>query len=130
MDIINHIEFPVEDAGRSRIFYEAALAPLELSLVMSFDPDVARSLGARHGFGKNNYPRLWIQEKRGAVMPVHVAFTATDRETVDRFYTAALVAGGVDNGKPGIRGHYHANYYAAYILDPDGHNIEAVCQTG
>ena len=129
MDIINHIEFPVAEAERSRRFYEAVLAPLGLSLVISIDRAGTAHGGARHGFGKSGYPSLWLHEESGAKLPIHVAFTADDRTTVDGFYAAALSNGGTDNGGPGIREHYHANYYAAYVLDPDGNNIEAVCQT-
>lgn len=128
-DIINHIELPVADAERSRRFYEAALAPLGLSLVISIDPSRTSYGGARHGFGKDGYPSLWFHEEGGEKLPVHLAFTAHDRETVKAFHAAALRNGGMDNGGPGIRERYHANYYAAYVLDPDGNNIEAVCQT-
>jgi catechol 2,3-dioxygenase-like lactoylglutathione lyase family enzyme len=129
MSIINHIELPVGDAKASRRFYEAALEPLGLSLVVSIDP--ARTLhgGARHGFGRDGYPSLWFHEETGNRLPVHVAFTASDRKAVDAFYQKALVHGGSDNGAPGVRERYHPNYYAAYVLDPDGNNIEAVCQT-
>ena len=128
-DIINHIEFAVAEAERSRRFYEAVLAPLGLSLVISIDPARTPHGGARHGFGKNGYPSLWVHEATGARRPIHVAFTAEDRETVQAFHAAALANGGTDNGGPGIREHYHPNYYAAYVLHPDGNNIEAVCQT-
>jgi catechol 2,3-dioxygenase-like lactoylglutathione lyase family enzyme len=128
MDIINHIELPVADAEQSREFYEAALAPLGLSLVISIDPTRTSHGGARYGFGRNGYPSLWVHQESGRELPIHVAFTAHERTTVDAFYAAALSHGGTDNGGPGIRERYHANYYAAYVLDPDGNNIEAVCQ--
>ena len=127
-DIINHIEFPVADAARSRRFYEAVMEPLGLSLVISIVPGRTAHGGARHGFGKNGYPSLWVHEEAGAKRPIHVAFTAENRETVRAFHAAALANGGTDNGAPGIRERYHANYFAAYVLDPDGNNIEAVCQ--
>ncbi|TCK19595.1 catechol 2,3-dioxygenase-like lactoylglutathione lyase family enzyme [Ancylobacter aquaticus] len=127
-DIINHIEFPVVDAERARRFYEAVLAPLGLMLVISIDAARAPHGGARHGFGKNGYPSLWVHQQIGAKLPIHLAFTADDRVTVDAFHAAALANGGTDNGAPGIRERYHENYYAAYVLDPDGNNIEAVCQ--
>ncbi len=126
-DIINHIELPVADAERSRQFYEAALAPLGMSLVISIDPSRTSHGGARHGFGKNGYPSLWFHEQGGEKLPIHLAFSADDRETVRAFHAAALRNGGADNGGPGIREQYHADYYAAYALDPDGNNIEAVC---
>jgi catechol 2,3-dioxygenase-like lactoylglutathione lyase family enzyme len=127
-DIINHVEFPVEEAKRSRRFYEAVLAPLGLTLVISIDPARTPHGGARHGFGKNGYPSLWIHQKSGERLSIHLAFTADDRATVDAFHAAALAHGGTDNGAPGIRERYHDHYYAAYVLDPDGNNIEAVCQ--
>lgn len=129
MDVVNHIEFPVADGEASRRFYEAALAPLGLSLVMSIDPARTAHGGARHGFGRDGYPSLWVHGQPGAKLPIHVAFTAGDRSSVDMFYAAALANGGSDNGPPGVREHYHPTYYAAYVLDPDGNNIEAVCQT-
>jgi len=127
-DIINHVEFPVAEAESARRFYEAVLAPLGLTLVISIDPARTPHGGARHGFGKNGYPSLWIRQQSGERLPVHLAFTADDRATVDAFHAAALANGGTDNGAPGIRERYHEHYYAAYVLDPDGNNIEAVCQ--
>lgn len=127
-DIINHVEFPVAEAEGARRFYEAALAPLGLTLVISIDLARTAHGGVRYGFGKNGYPSLWIHQHSGAELPIHIAFTADDRPAVDAFHAAALANGGTDNGAPGIRERYHANYYAAYVLDPDGNNIEAVCQ--
>ena len=127
-DIINHVELPVAKAETSRQFYEAVLAPFGLSLVMSINSDRTAHGGPRHGFGRNGYPSLWIHEESGAKLPIHLAFTADDRATVAEFYAAALANGGSDNGGPGVRRRYHENYYAAYVLDPDGNNIEAVCQ--
>lgn len=127
-DIINHIELPVAEAEGARRFYEAALAPLGLTLVISIDPARTAHGGVRYGFGKNGYPSLWIHQQTGAELPIHIAFTADDRPAVDAFHAAALANGGTDNGAPGIRERYHANYYAAYVLDPDSNNIEAVCQ--
>jgi catechol 2,3-dioxygenase-like lactoylglutathione lyase family enzyme len=127
-DIINHVEIPVVEAESARRFYEGVLAPLGLSLVISIDPARTAHGGPRHGFGRNGYPSLWIHQESGAKLPIHIAFTANDRPTVDAFHAAALANGGTDNGGPGIRERYHENYYAAYALDPDGNNIEAVCQ--
>ena len=81
------------------------------------------------GFGANSKPDFWIGGEGGLDKPLHVAIVAKDRATVDAFYKAAIAAGGRDNGAPGIRAHYHPNYYGAFVLDPDGHNIEAVCHT-
>ena len=128
MSVINHIELPVGDAEESRRFYEAALGPLGLSLVISIDPARTADRGARHGFGRDGYPSLWFHEEAGSRLPIHVAFTAGDRRAVDAFHEKALAHGGSDNGAPGVRERYHPNYYAAYVLDPDGNNIEAVCQ--
>lgn len=127
-NIIDHVEIPVAEPQRSRRFYEAALEPLGLSLVISIDPARTRHGGERHGFGKDGYPRLWIHGEQGERLPVHVAFAANERAKVDAFYAAAIAKGGTDNGAPGIRDKYHPDYYAAYVLDPDGNNIEVVCQ--
>ncbi|MET3584381.1 hypothetical protein ABID21_000476 [Pseudorhizobium tarimense] len=102
-DIINHVEFPVTEVERARRFYEAVLAPLGLTLVISIDPDRTPHGAARHGFGKNGYPSLWIHQKSGERLPIHLASTAGDRATVDAFHAAALANGGTDNGAPGIR---------------------------
>lgn len=128
MRVIDHIELPVADAEASRRFYEAALEPLGLLLVVSIDPARTAHGGARHGFGRVGYPSLWLHEETGSRLSVHVAFAAGDRNAVDAFHAMALAHGGTDNGAPGIRERYHPNYYAAYVLDPDGNNIEAVCQ--
>ena len=80
------------------------------------------------GFGAQARPQFWIGSGKPIKGRVHFAFVAKDRDAVDAFYAAALKAGGKDNGAPGLRPHYHANYYGAFVLDPDGHNIEAVCR--
>ncbi|PNU05739.1 VOC family protein [Novosphingobium guangzhouense] len=129
MSIIDHIELPVADAEVSRRFYEAALEPLGLSLVITIDPARTAHGGARLGFGRKGYPSLWLHEEAGSSLPVHVAFSAGDRKAVDAFHNKALAHGGSDNGAPGVRERYHPTYYAAYVFDPDGNNIEAVCQT-
>lgn len=128
MTILDHIEFAVRDAEASRRFYEQALAPLKIGLVISVDGSRTRTGGRRHGFGRDGYPSLWIHDNEPVGAGTHIAFAAPDRASVDAFYRAALDAGGTDNGAPGIRPHYHANYYAAYVLDPDGVNVELVCQ--
>ena len=123
--MLDHLGFPVSDYARSKAFYEKALAPLGYSLIMEV-VQTANDLPAA-GFGANGKPDFWIGGEGGLSKPIHVAITANDRATVDAFYRAAMAAGGKDNGPPGSRPHYHPNYYAAFVLDPDGHNIEAVC---
>lgn len=128
MSVVDHIEFAVRDAGISKRFYERALAPLGFEVIISLGPDRTRTGGTRHGLGMNGYPCLWLHDKESPGTGTHIAFAAGRRSLVDAFHQAALEAGGIDNGRPGIRQHYHANYYAAYVLDPDGVNVEVVCQ--
>ena len=116
--MIDHINIGVADLDASRTFYERALAPLGYVVVMD------RPYGV--GLGKDGKPDFWISDRPSSA-PLHVAFAADDRATVDAFHAAALEAGGTDNGAPGVRAVYHPTYYGAYVLDPDGHNIEAVC---
>jgi catechol 2,3-dioxygenase-like lactoylglutathione lyase family enzyme len=123
--MLDHIGFPVSDYPRSKAFYEKALAPLGYELVMEVSQSENDSPAA--GFGASGKPDLWIGGEGGLNQIIHVAIAAKDRGTVDAFYRAAIAAGGKNNGGPGLRPHYHANYYAAFVLDPDGHNIEAVC---
>ena len=119
--MIDHMSFSISDFERSKTFYGKALAPLGYSLIMEF--------GQAAGFGTNGKPDFWIGGGGATDKPAHVAFLAKDHATVDAFYEAAIAAGGRDNGPPGIRAHYHPNYYGAFVLDPDGYNIEAVCHT-
>jgi catechol 2,3-dioxygenase-like lactoylglutathione lyase family enzyme len=125
--MIDHMGFAVSDYQAARAFYLKALAPLGYGLVM----EVAQSENdaPAGGFGMDNKPDFWIGGEGKLNRPVHVAFAAKDRPTVDAFYRAAIAAGGKDNGAPGLRPHYHPNYFAAFVLDPDGHNIEAVCHS-
>jgi len=123
--MLDHAGFPVADYARSKAFYEMALAPLGYSLIMEVAQDENDSPAA--GFGANGKPDLWIGGEGGLKRYIHIAIQAMDRASVDAFYRAAIAAGGRDNGSPGLRPHYHPNYYAAFVLDPDGHNIEAVC---
>jgi catechol 2,3-dioxygenase-like lactoylglutathione lyase family enzyme len=123
--MLDHIGFPVSDYERSKAFYGKALAPLGYVLVMEVQQDASDAPAA--GFGANGKPDLWIGGEGGLDRIIHVAITAEDRAAVDAFYQAAIAAGGKDNGAPGLRPHYHPNYYGAFVLDPDGHNIEAVC---
>ena len=126
--MIDHIGFPVSDYERAKAFYLKALAPLDYVLVMEVTQEQTGHDPAA-GFGANGKPDFWIGGEGGLNKPLHVAILAKDRATVDAFYKAAMAAGGRDNGAPGIRAHYHPNYYGAFVLDPDGHNIEAVCHT-
>lgn len=130
MATIDHITLFVSNYARSKTFYEKALAPLGISVVMEF--------GEACGFGRDGKPDFWVgtgpasfqtPDQVKAITPIHVALTARSRSEVDAFHQAALVAGGKDFGAPGLRPHYHADYYGAFILDPDGHNIEAVVHT-
>jgi catechol 2,3-dioxygenase-like lactoylglutathione lyase family enzyme len=128
MTILDHIEFAVSDAEASRHFYERALAPLNIVRIITVGHERTRTGGTRHGFGRDDYPTLWIHDNESPGAGTHIAFAAQSRTFVDAFHKAALEAGGSDNGPPGIRTHYHAHYYAAYVLDPDGVNVEVVCQ--
>lgn len=120
--MFDHVSLTVADFEASRAFYEAALAPLGLRAYPN-------ALGTREtGFGDGETD-LWIGEGGPLKGRLHVAFRAPDRATVDAFYAAAMAAGGRDNGPPGLRPQYHAHYYGAFVLDPDGHNVEAVCHT-
>ena len=123
--MIDHVGFSVSDYARAKAFYEKALAPLGYTLVMESTAEATGQPAA--GFGVGGKPDFWIGGEGRLEMPLHIAIVAQDRAAVDTFYRAALTAGAKDNGKPGLRPHYHANYYAAFVLDPDGHNIEAVC---
>jgi catechol 2,3-dioxygenase-like lactoylglutathione lyase family enzyme len=123
--MIDHIGFPVADYSRSKAFYTKALAPLGYVLVMEVQQNQNDSPAA--GFGKDGKPDFWIGGEGRLDRAIHVAIAANDRAAVDSFYREAIAAGGKDNGAPGLRPHYHPNYYAAFVLDPDGHNIEAVC---
>ena len=122
--MLDHAGFPVSDYARSKVFYLQALAPLGYALIMEVQQDENDSPAA--GFGANGKPDLWIGGEAGLQRPIHIAVAAPNRAAVDAFHRAALAAG---NGAPGLRPHYHPNYYAAFVLDPDGHNIEAVCHT-
>ncbi|MBS1122135.1 MAG: glyoxalase-like domain protein [Deltaproteobacteria bacterium] len=117
--MIDHIGIPVTDLARSMAFYEKALAPLGYRHVMTWEQHA--------GFGIGGKPEFWIAGNQAPKDRVHVAFRAKGRADVRAFYEAALAAGGTDHGAPGVRPDYHENYYAGFVRDPDGHNIEAVC---
>jgi catechol 2,3-dioxygenase-like lactoylglutathione lyase family enzyme len=127
--MIDHMGVVVSDLRKSKAFYSSALAPLGYTLLMEIT--AAQTGGAYEGagFGVAPKPDFWIGSGTPNVPPIHVCFTASSRAVVDAFYKAAMAAGGRDNGGPGLRPHYHPNYYGAFVLDPDGHNIEAVCHT-
>lgn len=125
--MIDHIGFAVSDIERSRAFYTRTFAPLGLSELMAVTPEQSEAGGTAYGFGKDNNPFFWIGDNEKVGEGTHIALTAATRGEVDAFHIAALAAGGRDNGRPGLRAQYGANYYAAFVLDPDGANIEAVC---
>jgi catechol 2,3-dioxygenase-like lactoylglutathione lyase family enzyme len=116
--MFDHVQLRVKDLNSSKRFYAAALAPLGFT--------VQYESGGYVGLGPKGAPALWLGEgeSRGSV---HIALAAADRDAVKAFYAAAIPAGGKDNGAPGLRPDYHANYYAAFVKDPDGNNVEAVC---
>jgi len=122
--MIDHIGLTVSNYERSKAFYLSALAPLDYELFKEAGGD---DVGRHAGFGVGGKPDFWIATGAPDTPPVHVAFRAKDQETVRAFYAAALAAGATDNGPPGVRDIYHPNYYGAFVLDPDGHNIEVVC---
>lgn len=117
--IFDHIGFNVSDLQASKAFYVRALAPLGIGVAMDGEGWVM--------LGRPGEPQFWIGSFGSSPGPIHIAFAAENREQVRRFYDAALAAGGKDNGPPGLREHYHANYYGAFVIGPDGHNVEAVC---
>ena len=119
--MFDYVGLNVTSYEASRAFYEQALAPLGWRVVMSFDEWKAA------GFGTSDKPDFWIFEREPYGTGTHVAFVAPDRATVDAFHAAALAAGGRDHGAPGVRERYHPTYYAAFVLDADGNNVEAVC---
>jgi catechol 2,3-dioxygenase-like lactoylglutathione lyase family enzyme len=117
--IIDHIGLAVSDYDRSKQFFCRALAPLGIELIME--------VRGWAGLGKAGKPELWLGAGAQAHSPMHIAFIADNRDQVRAFHAAALAAGGTDNGPPGIREVYHPNYYGAFVIGPDGHNVEAVC---
>jgi catechol 2,3-dioxygenase-like lactoylglutathione lyase family enzyme len=119
--MIDHVGLNVTDYQTSKRFFEHALAPLGYRVVMDFPEHGAA------GFGTDGKPEFWVAARDPRGTGTHVAFVVPDRATVDAFHAAALAAGGEDNGAPGMRPHYHETYYAAFVRDPDGNNVEAVC---
>jgi len=128
--MIDHVGFAVSDYPRSKRFYEQALKPLGYGLVKEIPAEKTQAKSPSCGFGAEGKPDFWIDGEGKLDHPLHVAILSKDRAAVDAFYKAAIAAGGKDNGAPGLREHYRPNYYSAFVLDPDGHNIEAVCYQG
>jgi catechol 2,3-dioxygenase-like lactoylglutathione lyase family enzyme len=124
--MIDHTGVVVSDYAKSKAFYEKALASIGYVLMMEIPAAVTGHADVA-GFGEPPKPDFWISSGTANKPPIHIAFRVPTREQVDAFYRAALAAGGTDNGAPGLRPHYHPNYYGAFVRDPDGHNIEAVC---
>jgi catechol 2,3-dioxygenase-like lactoylglutathione lyase family enzyme len=128
---LDHLNLPVDDLPRSIAFYQAALAPLGITTLLSVPADPGNAQKAMHGFGVHPKPFFWLVDGSGGGgrrydADTHVAFTADDQATVDAFYRAAIAAGGTSLRPPGIWAEYHPGYYGAFVRDPDGINIEAV----
>jgi catechol 2,3-dioxygenase-like lactoylglutathione lyase family enzyme len=118
--MFDHIGFPVSNLATSKEFYALTLAPLGIGIIVDSPEWVA--------FGKAGRAQFWLGTHASPPSGVHLAFAAPDRAAVRAFHIAAMEAGAIDNGAPGLRPHYHPNYYGAFVLDPDGHNVEAVCR--
>ncbi len=121
--MIDHTGVVVSNFQQSKSFYNEALRPIGCSILMELSEDGVDVAG----YGESEQPDFCITQGTPNDPPVHIAFRVSSRALVDKFHKAAVAAGGRDNGGPGVRPHYHPNYYAAFVLDPDGHNIEAVC---
>jgi catechol 2,3-dioxygenase-like lactoylglutathione lyase family enzyme len=117
--MFDHLGMGVTDYATSKAFFLQALQPLGVAVVMEGPFGL--------GLGRDNKPSLWLTQVSDKPTPLHIAFTAATRQQVDQFHRAAIAAGGKDNGVPGLRPHYHPDYYGAFVIGPDGHNIEAVC---
>jgi catechol 2,3-dioxygenase-like lactoylglutathione lyase family enzyme len=128
MSHIDHTSLSVSDFAAAKAFYSAALKPLGISVLMEFPKAMTGDFDIA-GLGSNGKPFLWLAGAGKTTPRVHLAFAANNRAEVDAFYAAAIAAGGKDNGKPGLRTQYHPTYYGAFVLDADGHNVEAVCHT-
>jgi catechol 2,3-dioxygenase-like lactoylglutathione lyase family enzyme len=124
--MLDHTGVIVSDFNRSRAFYENALRAIGYAKLLEFGKEVTGHADVA-GFGEPDKPDFWISSGTPNRPAIHVAFRVSSRAIVDAFHVAALAAGATDNGAPGLRPHYHPNYYGAFVLDPDGHNIEAVC---
>jgi catechol 2,3-dioxygenase-like lactoylglutathione lyase family enzyme len=126
--MIDHTGVSITDPVKSRKFYEQALAPLGYTVLMEVPAEFTGGVMVI-GLGVAPKPDFWVHEGTPQKPPIHIAFSAESPAIVDAFYAAAIAAGGKDNGPPGPRPHYHKHYYGAFVLDPDGHNIEACCHT-
>ena len=128
--MIDHMGITVSDLKKSKAFYSKSLAALGYVLIR--DNPTSISFGVKDGHGKSTDPGgdFWLSVGVPMAPPVHFAFSAASQVTVDAFFAAGITSGGTDNGAPRIRTQYHSNYYAAFLLDPDGYNIEAVCHSG
>ncbi|WP_119270490.1 VOC family protein [Taklimakanibacter deserti] len=124
--MLDHVGLAVADYEKAKAFYEKALKPLGIGVVMEVTPEQTGNVAAA-GFGDEQKPYFWIGTGDKPKGGQHVAFVAASRKAVDDFYAEALAAGGRDNGGPGLRPHYHPDYYGAFVFDPDDNNIEAVC---
>jgi catechol 2,3-dioxygenase-like lactoylglutathione lyase family enzyme len=124
---IDHTSLSVSDFAAAKKFYVAALKPLRIAIIKEYPADVTGSVDVA-GLGADGKPFFWLANAGKTSPRIHLAFRAETRAQVDAFYQAAIAAGGVDNGAPGPRPIYHPDYYGAFVLDPDGHNIEAVCR--
>ena len=124
--MIDHTGIIVRDYSLSRDFYLSTLGAIGYELMNEIPASVTGHTDVA-GCGEAGKPDFWISKGSPNKPPTHIAFRVTSRALVDAFYHAAIKAGGQDNGPPGLRPHYHPDYYGAFVLDPDGHNIEAVC---
>jgi catechol 2,3-dioxygenase-like lactoylglutathione lyase family enzyme len=127
-NMIDHTGVSASDFDKSKAFYAKALSPIGYALLMEFPASVTGSTDVA-GFGEPPKADFWVNKGAPNNPPVHVAFRVSSRAIVEAFYEAAIAAGGRDNGAPGVRPHYHEHYYGAFVLDPDGNNIEAVCHS-
>lgn len=123
--MIDHTGITVADFDRAKAFYDAAMAPLGASLLHTVPPEFTGGVKVG-GYGRGR-PTFWLAEGDPGGPGRHYAFSANSRAEVDAFYEAAIAAGGKDNGGPGLRPQYHESYYGAFVIDPDGNNVEAVC---
>ena len=123
--MIDHFGVSASDFDRAKLFYDAALAPLGASMLMIVPKEHTGGVKVG-GYGRDR-PVFWLHEASAQSPAVHFAVAADSRKMVDAFHDAAINAGGKDNGEPGLRPHYHENYYGAFVLDADGNNVEAVC---
>jgi catechol 2,3-dioxygenase-like lactoylglutathione lyase family enzyme len=127
--MLDHVGIAVSSIERSRAFYDQALSPIGITLLWVIGPEQTESGGTALGYGSDGRPYFWIRDNERVGAGTHIAFRVRTRHEVDAFHAAALAAGGRDNGAPGLRPHYHPNYYGAFVHDPDGINVEAVCHS-